>query len=159
MDVIDSKWAIGTAGEALPSVESQNLRSPLPGHFDGAGLVGNTQAFREFSRFYIQGLAVQVAAARLTSRGIFILDKRGCEVFIQDVGEVRFPTLGEDFGCAIRDEDTIDRDAKAALTEDRRDLDFQAVGMAAKASPVIYERDAVFIFQPPAEIGRHVYQF
>ena len=102
---------------------------------------------------------MQIVAAGSTARRVFILDERGCEIFIEDVGEVRFPTLREHFGCAIGDEDAIDRGAEAALAENGRDLDFQAVGMAAKASPVTCERGAVFIFQPPAEVGRHEDQF
>jgi hypothetical protein len=115
MDVINCKRAIRAAGEALLSVVPKNLRSSLPGHFDSAGVIEDAQVLREFGRFYIQVLAVHVAAARLTSRGILIFRKRGCDIFVQDVGEVRFPALGEHVRAAISHENAIHPRAKAAL--------------------------------------------
>jgi len=92
----------------------------------------------------------------LTSRRILILRKRVGDVFVQSVGEVRFPTLGEHVRRTIEHENAIHYRGKAALAEDFGDPDFQTVGVAARASPVMRERGAVFIFQPPAQIGRQL---
>jgi hypothetical protein len=101
MDVINSKGTIRAAGETFLSVEPENLPPSFSGRFDSAGLIGNAQALREFVRLHVEGFAMQVAAARLTSRRILILRKRGCEIFIQDAGKIRFPTLREDVRAAI----------------------------------------------------------
>jgi hypothetical protein len=102
---------------------------------------------------------MEIVATRSTARRILILRKRGREIIIQEAGKIGFPTLREHIRATIEQENAAYLCAEAALAEDFRDPDFQTVGTAAKASPVLRDRGAVFIFQPSAEIGRQLDQF
>ena len=50
---------------------------------------------------------MQVAAAGLTLRGALVVRKRGCDIFIEEIGEIGFPTLREYVRPAIGHKNTL----------------------------------------------------
>lgn len=67
---------------------------------------------------------MQVAAAGFTLRRALVVRKRGCNIFIEEIGEIRFPTLRKYVWSAIGRKNTIQPGAETALAADPRDSDF-----------------------------------